>query len=146
MHGLKGGYSTFLTVLATLQLQLTAWLGAVHQTPESFTNMSLPFLDIYRSGYPSLTAAESPDTVLDLRAFSPMLEMSHSFIWHLTSDATLTTASKKAQKVFSTFVEWGEMAITEASYFGAVIPGRLCANFAYYFAVVAGWHTRINPL
>jgi hypothetical protein len=75
-----------------------------------------------------------------------MLQMMNGFIWHLTSDSALTTGSKEAQNVFSTFMEQGETAITGASYFGAVIPGHLCANFAYHFAVVASWPMCINPL
>jgi hypothetical protein len=105
----------------------------VKQNPTGFTNTSLPFLDLHPSGFPSLVTNDTPEAILNLRAFSPLLEMAHGMIWHLTSNSELTTGSRESQKVFSTFVERGEMAITSESYFGAAIPGRLCANFAYHF-------------
>jgi hypothetical protein len=60
VRGLKGGYSHFLTVLTTLQPQLTAWLGAVRKTLTSFTNASLPFLDLHPSTYLSLVTNDFP--------------------------------------------------------------------------------------
>jgi hypothetical protein len=144
--GLKNGYINFLTILSTLKPQLTGWLCAMNKNPDNFATASLPFLSIHNRGYPSLNTAEFPETVLDTRAFSPMLEMVNGYIWRLTSNTAMTTGSKEAQKVFLTFVECGKTAITADSYFGEVIPGRLCANFAYHFVVVARWPMRINPL
>jgi hypothetical protein len=74
-----------------LQPQLTGCLSAVKKTLESFGIASLPFLTIHHWGYPSLVNAEFPTTLLDTRAFSPMLEMVHGFIWHLTSNTVMTT-------------------------------------------------------
>jgi hypothetical protein len=72
--------------------------------------------------------------------------MVHCFLWRITSDSTLTTGTKEAQKVFFTFVAQRETAITADLYLEAVIPGHLCHNFAYHFAVVAPWPTLINQL
>jgi hypothetical protein len=65
IRGLKSGYSHFLTILTTLQPQLTAWLGSVHQTLTNSMYPSLPFLDIHPHGYPSFDTSEFPEAVLD---------------------------------------------------------------------------------
>jgi hypothetical protein len=74
-----------------------------------------------------------PDSVLDTRAFSPLVEMLNGFLWRLTCDSILATGSVEARHILSTFSDsWltrGESAITTASYFGAIIPGRLCFGF-----------------
>jgi hypothetical protein len=146
IRALKAGYAHFLTVLTALQPQLTDWLSAVAEDPTCFVSPSLPFLDIHPRGYPLFDTGGLPSAILDSRAFSPLLEMLQGFLWRLISDSVLTTGTKEAQKVFATFLERGETAITADSYLGAVIPGRLCPNFAYHFAVVARWPTRLNPL
>jgi hypothetical protein len=143
---LKVGYAHFLTVLTALQPQLTKWLSMVVQDPTSFMSSSLPFLDIHPHGYPLFDTGEFPLAVLDSRAFSPLLEMLQGFRWRLTSDLAVTTGTKEAQKVFTIVLVRGETAITTNSYLGAIIPGRLCPNFAYQFTVVARWPTCLNPL
>jgi hypothetical protein len=143
---LKGGYSNFIPVLKALQPTLSRWLAAVRADPAKFMSPNVPFLDIHDSGYPDLETGAPPDTIIDGRAFSPLFEMAHGFLWRLTCDSVLSTGTAEAQQHLKTFLSRGETAITASSYFGAAIPGRFCPNFAYHFTVVARWPTRIDPL
>jgi hypothetical protein len=146
VHGLNKGYSAFLLVLQALEPQLTTWLAAVQLEPTRFGSLSFPFLHIHPAGFTALGSGASPDSIVDARAFSPLVEMLSGYIWRLTSDSVLATGSPKARLVFLTFLARGETAITPASYFGAAIPGRFCPSFAYHFTVGDHWPTRQDPL
>jgi hypothetical protein len=87
-----------------------------------------------------------PEALVDCRAFLPLQEMAHGFIWCLTCDSILATGTVEAQKHLQTFLSRGETVIRVSSYFGDNIPGCLCPNFAYHFTVIASWPMHINPL
>jgi hypothetical protein len=103
-------------------------------------------MEIHKAGFPSLSTSEYPDTVLDTRAFSPLVEMLNGLIWRLTCDSVLATGSTEACHILSTFLAQGETAITPTSYFGTIIPGRFYPSFSYHFTVGDRWPTRLNPL
>jgi hypothetical protein len=96
VRSLKGSYSAFLCVLQALQSQLTPWLAAVQENPASFSSPSFPLLQIHPAGCPVLSTGTYPDTVLDTRAFSPLVEMLNGFLWRLTCDLVLATGSVEA--------------------------------------------------
>jgi hypothetical protein len=133
IRGLKTGYSNFLTVLSTLQPQLTGWFHAVNKHPASFAIASLPYLAIHNRGFPALNTGDFPKTILDS---------------HVGNGQRLYLATHQ-QCLHDYWFEGsaeGLLDFRADSYFGAVIPGCLCANFAYHSAVVARWPTQIDPL
>jgi hypothetical protein len=146
IHSLRSAYSHFLQVLTAIQPGLTCWLEAIKLDPARFTTPSISFLEVHDLGFPDIATGVAPKALVDCRAFSPLLEMAHGFLWHLTCNSILATGTSEAQKHLQTFLSQGETAITASSYFRDQIPGRLCPNFAYHFNVVAHWPTRISPL
>jgi hypothetical protein len=101
---LKGGYLLFLRVLQALQPTLRSWFVAVQLSPVSFISPSFPFMDIHPAGFPTLNTGDYPGSVVDPRAFSPLVEMLNGFIWRLTCDSVLATGSPEARKAFQTFL------------------------------------------
>jgi hypothetical protein len=104
VKSLKSGFSAFLCVLQALKPQLTPWFAAVLASPERFVNPSFPLMEIHKDRFLSLSTGEYPDTVLDTRAFSPLVEMLNGFIWRLMCDSVLATGSIEAHQVLSTFL------------------------------------------
>jgi hypothetical protein len=143
VHALKGGYAHFLLILTTLQPTLSAWLNDVKDNPQKFSTPSVSFTEFHDVGFPDLDSTTIPPSITDLRAFSPMMEMAHGFVWRLTCDAT---GSQEAHTALAEYLTCGETAITSSLYHGAPIPGRWCPNFAYHFKVASDWPTRPSPL
>jgi hypothetical protein len=96
-HFHKGGYARFLLFLTTLQPIMFAWLNKVKDNPRNFATACVSFTEIHGAGFPGfLDSTTIPPSFIDLRAFSPMMEMAHGFVWRLTCNDVLTTGSQEA--------------------------------------------------
>jgi hypothetical protein len=123
--------------MQALKLQLMPWLAAVQANPDGFASPR----------FPALATGMYLNSVLDTpRAFSPLVEMLNGFLWRLTCNSVLSMGSVEARHIMLTFLTHGKFTITTASYFGAIIPGRLCPSFSYHFMVGDCWPTRSDPL
>jgi hypothetical protein len=103
---LKSDYHHFTQVLQVLQSQITPWSQAIAALdPTPFIIPRTPFLDMYDKGFPAIKIGEFPDLIVNPQAFSPLQDMLHGYIWHLTCDAVLAVGAIQAQKFLAKFVE-----------------------------------------
>jgi hypothetical protein len=147
IHALKGSYAHFLHVLTTIKPILTPRLVEVQVNLMHFVLPCVSFMRIHNQGFPDLDPSPIPQSISDFHAFSPMMEMVHGFVWHLTCDAVLTTGSQEAQTALQEYLTCSETTmITGSSYHRARIPGWWCPNFAYHFKVASDWPTSPSPI
>jgi hypothetical protein len=120
------------------------WFHAIADNMDAFIIQGYPFLHVYDSAYPALETGDCPKNILDIKGFSPLLDMLNGHVWRLWCDCILTMDTKHNRQFLATYLTMGETAITADTYLGMAIPGRLCPNYTHHFTVANGWPTDTN--
>jgi hypothetical protein len=107
IQSLKSDYQHFVQVLEVLKPELMSWFQAVAQESTPFMIPSTSFLEVYDKGFPALETGESPGIIFDPLAFSPIQEMLHGYIWHLTCNQVSAIGTMQACKFLDCYLTRG---------------------------------------
>jgi hypothetical protein len=140
-------YKPFLHTLDSIQPALTAWFEAVNTHPSTFAVHTCSYSSLEASAFPAFADGIYPDSIIDHRGFSPIMDMRYALAWRLHCDKVLTLTTGPCLQHFRTFLQRGTDGIMPDTYLRTMIPGRFCPNFGFHFQPHNKiWPTFFDPL